>query len=321
MIEFVDLKKKKVYFCLLIIFSSGANINFNNINMKKVFFGVCTVMLICTFSCTGNRPSKTLFNDKVDSVSYSIGMSRTHGFMEYLINQMGVDTTYLDAFVKGFYEGASLAGDESKRAYIAGLQIGYAELGQSFVEIGKSMFGEDASISMNSSNYINAFIDGVYGNYSVMSSTQADSVSDLYYNYFVSERMNRLYGDNMKAGEDFLAKKALESDIVVLESGLMYKVLEKGKGAIPAPTDKVKVLYEGSLIDGTIFESSPSAIELRVNGVIQGWQEALSIMPVGSKWEIYIPHYLAYGDQENASSIIKPYSTLVFKIELLSISK
>lgn len=279
------------------------------------------VMLAGMFSCTGSKTSKTVFNDKVDSVSYSIGMSRTHGFMEYLVGQMGVDTTYLDDFVKGFSEGAALAGDESKRAYIAGLQIGHAELGQSYVEIGKSMFGEDATTSLNKSNYINAFIDGVKRDYSKMNSNQADSVSDVYYNYFVSERMDRLYGDNKKAGEDFLAKKARESGVVVLESGLMYKVLEQGKGIIPAPADKVKVMYKGSLVDGTVFESSPSAIELRVNGVIEGWKEALSLMPTGSKWEIYIPYYLAYGDQENASSVIKPYSTLVFELELLSISK
>lgn len=127
--------------------------------------------------------------------------------------------------------------------------------------------------------------------------------------------------ENKAAGEKFLAENKKNKDIVELASGLQYKVLTKGTGAQPKATDKVTVHYRGSLIDGTEFDSSygrgePVAIAL--NEVIPGWQEAVPLMPVGSKWQIFIPSSLGYG--EGAAGPIGPNSTLVFDIELLSIN-
>ena len=130
--------------------------------------------------------------------------------------------------------------------------------------------------------------------------------------------------ESKKIGEEFLAENKTKPGVVTLPSGLQYMVLKDGTGPKPAATDKVKCNYEGKLIDGTVFDSSEKQggqpIEFTVNGVIAGWTEALQLMPVGSKWRLFIPSNLAYGDQQ-PSPTIKPGSTLIFDVELLDIVK
>ncbi|MDP4259507.1 MAG: FKBP-type peptidyl-prolyl cis-trans isomerase [Bacteroidota bacterium] len=128
---------------------------------------------------------------------------------------------------------------------------------------------------------------------------------------------------NKKAGEEFLAANKTKPGVITTASGLQYLVLKEGTGPKPSLTDKVKCHYHGTLIDGRVFDSSVDRgqpIELSVNGVIPGWTEALQLMPVGSKWKLFIPSNLAYGDQQ-AGALIAPGSTLVFDIELLDIIK
>lgn len=123
------------------------------------------------------------------------------------------------------------------------------------------------------------------------------------------------------AGESFLAENARKPGVTVTESGLQYEVITQGTGAIPTRTSKVKTHYHGTLIDGTVFDSSVNRgqpIDFPVNGVIAGWTEALQLMPVGSKWRLYIPHNLAYGER-GAGANIKPYSALIFDVELIDI--
>lgn len=123
------------------------------------------------------------------------------------------------------------------------------------------------------------------------------------------------------AGKVFLEENVKNEGVKVTESGLQYKVLTAGEGAIPARTDHVRVHYTGRLIDGTVFDSSVQRgqpAEFPVNGVIAGWIEALTLMPVGSKWELYIPYQLAYGER-GAGAAIPPFATLVFEVELLEI--
>ncbi|CAQ86149.1 MULTISPECIES: peptidylprolyl isomerase [Photorhabdus] len=122
-------------------------------------------------------------------------------------------------------------------------------------------------------------------------------------------------------GQKFLAENAQRDGVSTTESGLQFSVLKQGDGAIPARTDHVRVHYTGRLIDGTVFDSSVQRgepAEFPVNGVIAGWIEALTLMPVGSKWELYIPHNLAYGER-GAGASIPPYSALIFEVELLDI--
>jgi FKBP-type peptidyl-prolyl cis-trans isomerase FklB len=126
-----------------------------------------------------------------------------------------------------------------------------------------------------------------------------------------------------KAGEEFLANNKNKPGVVTLPSGMQYVILKEGDGPKPALTDKIKCHYHGTLIDGRVFDSSVDRgqpIELTVNGVIPGWTEALQLMPVGSKWKLFIPSNLAYGDQQ-AGPLIAPGSTLIFDVELLAIEK
>lgn len=141
-------------------------------------------------------------------------------------------------------------------------------------------------------------------------------------NYMQKSKAEKSSG-NKKIGETFLAANKNKPGVVALPSGLQYSVEKAGTGPKPALTDKVKVHYHGTLIDGRVFDSSVERgepIELNVNGVIPGWTEALQLMPVGSKWKLFIPSNLAYGDQQ-AGPLIAPGSTLVFDVELLDIIK
>ena len=126
-----------------------------------------------------------------------------------------------------------------------------------------------------------------------------------------------------KAGKDYLEENSKKEGVIVLPSGLQYKVLKQGNGAIAKATDKVKVLYEGRLIDGTVFDSTEKhggePATFSPNQVIKGWTEALCMMPVGSKWQLYIPQELAYGSR--ATGQIPAFSTLVFDVEVLDIEE
>ncbi len=127
---------------------------------------------------------------------------------------------------------------------------------------------------------------------------------------------------NLKAGQDFLEENKKKPGVVALPSGLQYEILVEGKGARPVPTNKVTCHYHGTLIDGTVFDSSvrrgqPATFPL--NGVIKGWTEGVQLMPAGSKWRFYIPPHMAYGDRQ-VSAQIGPNSTLIFDVELISFS-
>ena len=140
---------------------------------------------------------------------------------------------------------------------------------------------------------------------------------------FFSELEEKIAGEAKAAGEAFLAENAKREGVKVTESGLQYKVIVEGNGAIPTDSSTVKVNYRGTLIDGTEFDSSYKRNEptsFPANRVIKGWTEALTMMPVGSKWEVYIPQELAYGKNQSGQHI-KPFSALVFEIELLEIEK
>ena len=126
---------------------------------------------------------------------------------------------------------------------------------------------------------------------------------------------------NKQAGQEFLAENTKQENIVTLPSGLQYEIITEGDGAIPTATDTVQCHYHGTLIDGTVFDSSVQRGEPAVFGVtqvIKGWVEALQLMPVGSKWRLFVPSDMAYGEQ-GAGDIIQPNSTLIFEVELLGI--
>jgi len=140
------------------------------------------------------------------------------------------------------------------------------------------------------------------------------------YSYMKKNEEEKASG-NKKLGQQFLAANKTKPGVVTLPSGLQYQVIKEGTGPKPSLTDRVRVHYHGTTIDGKVFDSSierGQPIELAVNGVIPGWTEALQLMPVGSKWKLFIPSDLAYGDQQ-AGPLIPPGSALVFDVELLDI--
>ena len=140
--------------------------------------------------------------------------------------------------------------------------------------------------------------------------------------YFQNQQQSQ-YEENIREGEEFLAENKSREGVITLPSGLQYEVLVEGTGEKPALTDEVKTHYHGTLLDGTVFDSSVERgepVSFPVNGVIAGWTEALQLMPVGSKWKLYIPYDLAYGER-GAGQAIGPYSTLIFEVELISIEK
>ncbi len=140
-------------------------------------------------------------------------------------------------------------------------------------------------------------------------------------NQLLQQQQQKQYEGVKTEGDQFLAENAKKEGVVSLPSGLQYKVINEGEGASPAATDKVTVHYHGTLMDGSVFDSSVERGEptsFPVNGVIQGWVEALQLMKPGSKWKLFIPYQLAYGDR-GAGVNIKPFSTLVFEVELISI--
>jgi len=137
----------------------------------------------------------------------------------------------------------------------------------------------------------------------------------------ISERQAEVSKKLTADGEKFLAENAQREEVTVTDSGLQYEVLTAGDGEKPLAASKVRTHYHGTLIDGSVFDSSyerGEPAEFPVNGVIPGWTEALQMMPIGSKWRLYVPHNLAYGEH-GAGDRIAPYSTLVFDVELLEI--
>ncbi|MCM8534931.1 MAG: FKBP-type peptidyl-prolyl cis-trans isomerase [Lentisphaeraceae bacterium] len=141
----------------------------------------------------------------------------------------------------------------------------------------------------------------------------------------IKERLQKqrieVAGKNKEAGEKFLAENSSKDGVKVTATGLQYKVLVEGDGAVPAATDTVETHYEGTLINGEVFDSSiqrGQTVSFPVSGVIKGWQEALQLMSVGSKWEVYIPYDLAYGEAGSPPKI-GPFSALVFQVELIKI--
>lgn len=141
-------------------------------------------------------------------------------------------------------------------------------------------------------------------------------------NYF-SKAAERKAEKNLKTAEDFLAENKDKEGVITTESGLQYKILTEGTGPMPLETDEVKVYYKGTLIDGTEFDGTKdeTPAQFRVNGVIKGWIEALSMMPVGSKWQLFIHPDLAYGANPRQGGPISANDMLIFEIELLEIVK
>lgn len=289
--------------------------------MKKTAFIAAAGLAALMASCTSSTPKADMKND-VDSLSYSIGMAQTQGLKPYLVNRLGVDTAYIAEFVKGLNEGANAGDDKRKVAYYAGINIGQQISQQMVKGVNYEVFGNDSTQTISLQNFMAGFIAGVTGKDGVMTLEQAQEVATKMMKEVKARSLEKTYGENKAAGEKFMAEIAKKPGIKKLDGGVYYEVITEGKGEIPADTSRVKVNYEGKLINDTIFDSSyrrNSPATFRCNQVIPGWTEALTHMPVGSTWMVYIPQEQGYAEREAGQ--IKPFSALKFKIELLSIEK
>ena len=290
--------------------------------MKKLSIVAVLAIAAATITSCGNSTPKADLKNDLDSMSYAMGYSQTQGLKEFMVGRMNVDTTYLDQFIKGVNDGAGAGDDKAKAAYYAGIQIGQQISNMMVKGINHEVFGEDSTKSISMKNFMAGFVAGTTGKKGIMTMEQAQQIAQTKMAAVKAKNMEKQYGPNKTAGEKFLAANKTKAGVKTLPSGVQYKVIKEGNGPMPKDTSMVKVNYEGRTIEGKVFDSSykrGEPLELRANQVIKGWTDALVHMPVGSVWEVYIPQELAYGEREQGD--IKPFSALIFKIELISAGK
>ena len=254
-----------------------------------------------------------------DSLSYAAGMSITNGLVPFLVQQQGVDTAYMADFVKGFQMVAKGGSDPKMKAYVAGMDIAKQVKERMMPDLNKEF--QDAPDSIITDLFFRGFTDALQKDSNVFKQEVAEKFFRDKQIANKAAKDEKLYGANRDAGRKFLEENAKKEGVITLPSGLQYKVLVKGDGPVPTSDDKVQVNYEGRLIDGTMFDASAKhgdkPMEFRPGQVIKGWQEALTMMPVGSTWQLFIPYELAYGDRDTGT--IKPFSALIFDVQLVGI--
>ena len=282
--------------------------------MKRIILIALTVMVSASFYTASAQ--KVTLTTPSDSLSYAAGASMTDGLMTFLKQQYDMDEAYLDDFLSSFEEAMKSGVDGKKKAYSAGIQIAAMVKERMLPSISNDLQGSDYTIQEE------LFTKGF------MASLKKDSTvfgqdPKPYFNTRMGAVVNAKKEAVRKAGEQFLSENSKKAGVQVTPSGLQYKILTKGKGKVPTKDDQVIVKYEGRLIDGTVFDSSYKRAEqtnkFRPTDGIKGWTEALTMMPVGSKWELYVPQELAYGARETGD--IPAYSALIFIVELVDIEK
>jgi FKBP-type peptidyl-prolyl cis-trans isomerase FklB len=261
-----------------------------------------------------------VLNNSSDSVSYTGGMAITTGLVPYL-QQQGVDTAYMADFIQGFKEMIKSGDDPKKAAYVMGMDIA-KQLSMTILPNITKEF-TDTPDSIVKEKLLQGFSAALENDTTLFTQKAAEEYFRTKQQLNKEAKQEKLYGANRDAGRKFLEENAKKDSVVTLPSGLQYQVLVKGEGEVPQAADRVKVHYEGRLIDGTVFDASArhgsEPAEFTPQQVIPGWTEALTMMPVGSKWRLFIPYDLAYGDRDQGQ--IKPYSTLIFDVELVEIVK
>ena len=300
--------------------------------MKKIIILALAVMASASF-CTvdAKKKKKEVKQEEVvvpvelknssDSVSYAAGMAITNGLMPFLKQQHGIDSASIGIFLKAFEEVINAGESPEAKAKVAGVEIANQVRGRMLPGITSEF--KDSPDSIISDLFYRGFIDAMKQDTTHFKQAVAEEFFKQKQEADKLAKEEKLYGANRDAGIKFLKENAQKEGVITTASGLQYKVLVKGEGEVPQKTDKVLVNYEGRLVDGTVFDASAKhgdkPAEFRADQVIKGWTEALTMMPVGSKWQLYIPQELAYGER-NAGNI-KPYSTLIFDVELIGIDK
>lgn len=248
-----------------------------------------------------------------ETFSYAVGVAQSPSLKQYIGQGNNVDSLHYADFIDGMTGKYSEAEIAKIRAIIMGTTIAQQNEKQVIPAINKQAAGSDTAKFMKTDLFIKGLTEGLLGR----SSITPDSAMKVAEQQFEYRQMVV-----KKENADFLAAYAKNDSVKKTASGLLYKVIKQGDGELPVDTSKVEVNYEGRLIDGTVFDSSYKRNQpatFGVTQVIKGWTEALKMMPVGSTYELCIPYDLAYGERGNRN--IPPYSTLVFKVELLGIKQ
>lgn len=269
-----------------------------NTIMKVVLVAVVFATAIATTSCQNKYTKKCVLKNDVDSVSYCLGYFEAKG-LQQVMQRMPFDTVDVKALAKSFIN---------------------SKLSEQYLNARKDQF-DTLDVESFMHGYHATIVNGV----GQIDDFTANNICQSRFNEVRARKENERKEAAQRAlaeGVNFLAENAKQEGVIVTESGLQYKVVTMGNGPKPAETDRVKVLYTGRLIDGTVFDSTadrdnePATFGLK--GVIKAWTEALQLMPVGSKFTIYAPSELAYGER-GAGENIPGNATLIFDIELLEI--
>ena len=292
--------------------------------MKKlnIFLAVALMTAFVFTSCDNNKTKLPTLKNQLDSLNYAFGLANGNGIKQYYLAADSANADSLKikiaSLLKGLNDGLNAKVDE-KHPELS--ELG-KNIGSALKEQTKSGLMGDSTLTVDIDIIKQGLINGLKGSTVQMKAEEAQMYLQTTMQKLQEQKMERQFGANKTAGEKFLATNKSKAGVITTASGLQYEVIKKGNGPLPTDTSRVKVHYHGTLIDGTTFDSSIDRGEpavFGVNQVIKGWTEALKLMPVGSKYKLYIPQELAYGGQDQGA--IKPFSVLIFDVELLSIEK
>lgn len=267
----------------------------------------------CSEAC---KTAPIVLKSAADSLSYATGMTMSNGLDTYLEQQFGITKELMPDFIRGLKEGISKRKDANFAAYGVGIAVS-RQIESRLLPNMVSQFEESKS-PIDTEILYSGIVAAMSKDTTMMSPATA---AKFFKEQEIAIRQQR-EAENKAKNEAFMAENKAKEGVVTLPSGLQYRIIKKGTGAIPKATDDVQVIYEGKTIDGKVFDSTAKHgtefDTFNVGGLIKGWTEALQLMPVGSKWEIFIPYNLAYGER-GAGRDIAPYSTLIFTLELKDI--
>lgn len=290
--------------------------------MKKINVLSISALIVGLFfvsSCGNKKSAKNVsLKTDVDSVSYAIGVQNGDQMLTYFPEQGRLEVEHMDEFVEGFLDAVYSEESKSKN-YEFGKQIG-AEMKTSLKDT--PLLPNDSTKKINKDAFIDGLVETLLKKESVKMTKEE---ATLFSQAFFQKAQEAANAPAIEAENKFLAENKTKEGVIETESGLQYKIITQGKGAIPGENMNVKVNYTGTLIDGTKFDSSAdhgNGEPFMFNtsgGVIPAWIEIAKIMPVGSKYIVYAPSKLAYGSRDMGK--IPAYSTLIFEIELLEIVK
>ncbi|HEY5591758.1 MAG TPA: FKBP-type peptidyl-prolyl cis-trans isomerase [Paludibacter sp.] len=287
--------------------------------MKKlnIFIAVALVAAFTFSSCDSNKSKLPTLKTQIDSLNYAFGLANGAGIKDYYIKGDSAKQK-IATLLKGMKEGMK---GEVVKENVELVELG-TKIGSSLKEQTKSGLMGDSTLKVDVKLIKQGLVNGLKGSKIQMTPQEAQTYLQKTMQALQAKKMEAQYGPNKKAGELFLVENAKKPGVITTASGLQYEILIKGNGPLPSDTSKVKVNYHGTLIDGTVFDSSvdrKAPVVFPVNQVIKGWTEALKLMPVGSKFKLYVPQQLAYGN--GGQGAIKPFSMLIFEVELISIEK